>query len=339
MALVIAGIDEAGYGPLLGPLCVGLAVLRVERWHEGDPAPDMWELLGPQVSRETDRRGTAIAVADSKKLKLANDTSRSHPCMHLERGVHAFLSNLSSGGGRAPADDAQLLSLLGCSIGGHKCYAGAPVAMPLGWTADQLAIASSMLAGALARAGVSVLDLRCRAVPEPDFNDIVRATGSKGETTLAAIGEHLRACWSKFAGGPDPVRVVCDRLGGRTMYASVLKRAVAPADATVEVRVLEESDRRSRYMIEGTSGRMGVAFHTEGEQAHLPVALASMIAKLVRELAMARFNRYWSDDVARVRAGVELKPTAGYAQDAKRWLKDAKPLLTEADRAAIVRRA
>ena len=28
--LILAGIDEAGYGPILGPLCTGAAAFRVE---------------------------------------------------------------------------------------------------------------------------------------------------------------------------------------------------------------------------------------------------------------------------------------------------------------------
>jgi hypothetical protein len=56
-----------------------------------------------------------------------------------------------------------------------------------------------------------------------------------------------------------------------------------------------------------------------------------MIAKLVRELSMARFNRYWCARRA------ELKPTAGYAQDARRWLHDMQDVLHPDERAAMVR--
>lgn len=66
---------------------------------------------------------------------------------------------------------------------------------------------------------------------------------------------------------------------------------------------------------------------------HLPVALASMIAKYVRELAMHRFNRYWSKRMP------ELKPTAGYTLDARRWLADAAQVITKEERAVMVRRA
>ena len=83
---------------------------------------------------------------------------------------------------------------------------------------------------------------------------------------------------------------------------------------------------------------MTVTFMPEAESAHLPVALASMIAKLIRELAMARFNRYWCDR-ARAAASLELKPTAGYRQDAARWLHDARDILTPEDRRAMIRNA
>ena len=59
----------------------------------------------------------------------------------------------------------------------------------------------------------------------------------------------------------------------------------------------------------------------EAERQHLPVALASMTAKYVRELFMLRFNRFFS------RAVPELRPTAGYVTDARRFLSDVQPVI------------
>ena len=51
------------------------------------------------------------------------------------------------------------------------------------------------------------------------------------------------------------------------------------------------------------------------------VALASMISKYVRELLMREFNRYWLAHVP------GLKPTAGYPQDAVRYIDAIRPAL------------
>ena len=62
-----------------------------------------------------------------------------------------------------------------------------------------------------------------------------------------------------------------------------------------------------------------------------------MAAKVVRELLMARMNRYW---IARASlAGLSVKPTAGYVQDARRWLDDLKSVIPARDRKKMVRRA
>ncbi len=50
--LIYAGIDEAGYGPMLGPLCAAAAVFVVENHdttHDG--APNLWEILDDAVCR------------------------------------------------------------------------------------------------------------------------------------------------------------------------------------------------------------------------------------------------------------------------------------------------
>jgi ribonuclease HII len=78
---------------------------------------------------------------------------------------------------------------------------------------------------------------------------------------------------------------------------------------------------------------MIVMFMPEAESAHLPVALASMAAKLTRELLMARFNRYWQARMP------ELKPTAGYRQDGWRWLQELGSVASGEERKAMIRRA
>jgi len=107
------------------------------------------------------------------------------------------------------------------------------------------------------------------------------------------------------------------------------------------ITTIAETAAQSKYEIrsretgggDGGDRRMSVSFMVEAESAHLPVALASMIAKLTREMLMARFNRYWCGRIP------ELKPTAGYALDARRWLRDVHDAITPQERRALVRRA
>jgi ribonuclease HII len=56
---------------------------------------------------------------------------------------------------------------------------------------------------------------------------------------------------------------------------------------------------------------------------HFTVALASMISKYVRELLMREFNRFWQAHVP------GLKPTAGYPQDAVRYIDAIRPAMAK----------
>jgi hypothetical protein len=221
----------------------------------------------------------------------------------------------------------------------HACYGENAAALPKAQTVAQLRIASNILDGAMAAARVSLLDMRCEIVDEVQYNQIISETGNKAETTATAVGRHLRRVWDAF-GKEDPesrLGIVCDRLGGRAQYAGLLERELDGC----KVEIMEESDTRSRYVVAGRDSigrerRAGVSFLVEGESIHLPVALASMTAKFVRELAMHRFNSHWT----RVRAaavGQEIKPTAGYYSDAQRWLDEMGDVLTAEDRAQLVR--
>lgn len=329
MPLLLAGIDEAGYGPLLGPLCVGLSTWFVHDWSPGQPAPDLWALLADVVAKKPRDAKHRLPIADSKALKLPNDAAARHPLTHLERGVLVVLRSLN----RPVDSDAALFADLGVVLSPHRSFAGPAIPLPIAGSPDALRITANLFARGLAAARCRPVDLRAHAIAEPDFNDIVRHTKSKASTTLAAIQTHLLHLLTHTLPAvqrehPDvTLRVVCDRLGGRAQYTDVIAAMLPGA----EITTTGESERVSRYTVRHQGAEFGIGFETESEAAHLPVALASMTAKYVRELAMTRFNRYWSALVP------DLKPTAGYWQDAKRWLKQAGPALSPADRAALIR--
>jgi hypothetical protein len=318
VSVLYCGIDEAGYGPMLGPLVVGLAMFRVEAWDPGDPAPDLWERLARAVCKTAREAGDRIAVGDSKRLKLPNDSRSHHPCTHLERAV---LTTLAMRGDH-PSDDASLLTAMGEILPSQPWYAGEPLPLPLDRPPEALRIDANLLAAACETAGVAAAGLRVRLVPEDTFNEVVRGTGSKAATTAGPVAELLRAAAD---GGDGPVRIVCDRQSGRLDYEDIVARAF-PGEA---VELDARTPRASRYLVR--EGRVAIHFETAAEDRHLPTALASMAAKLVRELMMARLNRHFA---ARLPG---LRPTAGYVQDARRWLADARGVLTDDERKALVR--
>lgn len=335
--LIYAGIDEAGYGPRLGPLCVAQSVFEVKDWAPGDDVPDLWRRLERIVcSTIAQARDGRLPVNDSKRLKLANGSASRHPLTHLERTVLAFAAR----GGAPPSSDSALFEKLGARIDAAPWYAGEPHPLPCSTTPDHV----HLLAGSLARecesCGVRLLDLRCCTLDAGPFNDGVARLGSKARVSFGLVGALLNRVWRSEAcasggqtegGGP---RIVIDRQGGRISYAGALKRVLGDE---AEIIIHDERPERSAYEVRGLGQsaprRMWVRFEVDSEAHHFPVALASMTAKLVRELAMARFNRYWSERFE------ELKPTAGYALDAARWLRDVEGRISPEERARLVRLA
>ena len=153
---------------------------------------------------------------------------------------------------------------------------------------------------------VQLLDMQYRSIEPEEFNRLLDQFDSKGSllsnVTLRLVADQL----SKHT--QDNVLVLCDKHGGRNRYLDILTEFF-PGDY---IQVVQESRESSVYRLVLEGRHWEFRFLAKGE-THLPIALASMLSKYQRELAMLRFNAFWQSHVP------DLRPTAGYPEDAKRF--------------------
>ena len=274
---------------------------------------DFWALLSEAVSRK--KRRNRIAVADSKLLY-----TRKKGIALLEEAVLAFLASRN----KNPLSFRQLLKALGEDpnrLEQYPWYKKEDLSLPRATFKPLLKMLSERLVRAQEGCPFEFIGLRAKVLRAGAFNKLVERMGNKAEIGLSCIGEVLKRLFKKSR--DSEVVVLVDRQGGRTKYARFLWRTLRPK----KVFGLQESPVCSEYRIEGAGGsRLSVRFMKAGEGTSLPIALASMTAKYIRELHMELFNRYFTGMF-----GDGLRPTAGYVQDARRFLSDIETCLEKAD--------
>ncbi|MBL1217666.1 MAG: hypothetical protein D8M59_09245 [Planctomycetes bacterium] len=342
---VYAGIDEAGYGPMLGPLVVACTCFIVEETGSsgrGDEdtrsltvaarrmkRPCLWEMLEPAVSRESKGSRGRLIVNDSKKVKLPNPKAGSksatrHPLLNLEPSVLAFLGSLESTDG-IPASDEALLGLIDPELCAHlktiPWYQGEPLRLPQSVERHDdgsIRIGLNVLNRAMKKAGVQISQMACHSLTAGAFNQMTKSMRSKSAVSMTLVGRLLQSVID--AHGAERPFVAIDRQGGTTHY----RRALQTLFPSASIRIVEEVPAASTYALDfGRERGATVSFIKGGDGLHLPTALASMTAKYVRELLMIRFNRYFAARLP------EVKPTAGYVQDGRRFLEEVGTVIRD----------
>lgn len=308
---VRAGIDEAGLGPLLGPLCLGYSIFEIP-----DKNISLRKLLRGACAGENDilqKNDVRVRVCDSKQLHRG-----ARKFEHLE---HTALSFLIACNGGNPINSVAEALQFGVTrpevFENYPWYRDGETKIPIAADRDRVLRSAERILTICARNHVKILELGTRVVPELELNDLFRKLNNKS----LALFESVLPLFARVAeyAQKRPL-LVCDRHGARAAYAPLLSKAFGGA----WIKIIKEARRESLYQISIPDGPVRVVFTEKGESRSFACALASCLAKYARELAMNRFNHYFSQIAPGVR------PTAGYYTDGKRFLNEASVALKAA---------
>jgi len=300
---ILIGTDEAGYGPNLGPL-----VVTATAWElpvEVEPN-SLWEEFSGVLTNTRRSGDNRLYVADSKAVYSAGDSLED-----LEVPVLTFLKTLGHPTGS--------IDILGDSIGGceflqryrEEVWNRTPgLPLPQAASDDHISEWREALIAEFEAKGIRLLGVNARILFPREFNSLVAESDSKGTVLSSATLQLVRSFADMFS-SQSPTLVVCDKHGGRNRYDELIG---SHFDDQFVFR-LAESREMSRYRM----GNMEFRFRTKAEEL-LPVALASMISKYLREVLMHQFNKFWTTKIP------GLRPTQGYPVDARRFREEIKEL-------------
>jgi len=301
----IVGVDEAGYGPNLGPFVMCSVAWRVPDDRVADDGVDFWGLLPAVLCKGDGKANGRLVVDDSKVVHGKRGLAG------LERGVLGLLHAAT------PATLADLLRPA-CRDGvddlaAEAWYTGAS-AVPTE-TVDDLDALRATLADAFAAVEVTPGPWHCLLVCPARFNDLADAAGTKGAVLAHALQRLLAEV--PDLPGDEPVYLFVDKHGGRNNYAAFVQHAFGQGMVVAR----QESAARSVYDVLGLPRKVRLCFQPRADAGHATVALASMAAKYLRERLMGEFNAFFQKHLP------DLAPTAGYPGDAARFFAAIQPLL------------
>ncbi len=322
MSHYLIATDEAGYGPKLGPLVVASTL-----WSIPTPVDESFNGFDT-LQQSVSIAGKRFSIGDSKKLFKPGvpgsiDTLR-----------HATWSSLRASGFRGGELRDALPIIAAPDVAAIR---DTPWLTHFNdsWLLGNDVVIGDAIDAAWSRSEAKLVATRVRVVTASQFNAACGVGGNKADllsrTTLGLIAHLAEIAATMSPATPRHLDVFCDRHGGRRFYAAVLQHTFP--DSMIEVEF--ESARQSVYRLSRQDERLRIRFTVRGD-SFIPVALASMVAKYLREVSMKSLNEYFA---TRMIPGTTLKPTAGYPADADRFLADIAPIIAseKIDRASLVR--
>jgi ribonuclease HII len=260
----VVGIDEAGYGPKLGPLVIAAVGFRFGRGVASsarcrDACKWLFDL----------KLSGRVRIADSKCLY--RDRVRDFP--RLEQvalglcGLNAATPNLRT-----------WWKAICCTP--YSDYAELPwntdLTLPVVTPLEDVLATQRHLRQAFHERGVAEVRLKVAVLFPRRFNEEVDRTGSKNALLLLWTARLLKSLKLRVG---EEIAIFMDQQGGRKNYQALWNEFSSLAER---------------------SGSVGWTVSPRGDSQYGLVAAASLVAKYVRELCMHCWNAYWQQQAPEI---------------------------------------
>jgi len=303
--MLIAGIDEAGYGPKLGPMVVATVPIGVDA---GAPlAVDAGDVNKAAEAARKALTSLPVKVIDSKKL------------FSPKKGLHKLeLSALSLLGasGQQPQTVGALVEAVAPTysqdiqlLPWYREVWQSP--LPLASSADEVGESAEAVKSALAESGVSILPPQVVALDEKSLNRLWRREPNKERASFAAFRDLTKRLVDSKSGA---LHLTMDQQGGRTNYLPWLCDCW-PGEMPSHHR---DGDCGC-YHLDGPNLHLFVA--PRADSNYPEVAAASIIAKYLREALMTGFYKFWREQ--------SVEPADGYGGSHRDFMVRAEPKMRE----------
>lgn len=264
--MLVMGVDENGLGPRLGPLVASAVTLDT-----------------PKYARSAlCRRGLRLGLTDSK------DTGGFGRMAFIESVALALLAEPRS---EPPASSDALLELV-ASPSSRRLRAQCPDAPTAAqcWGVDlglpafggDVSYGGELLDALVGRSRLRIVEVQSRIACAGVLNHRLAGGTNKLAVDLELFEDLISSAHERSA---EPLLVVCGMVGGIRDYAARLRvfgeRSIEPIVGRRGVR---------RYAVEGVGE---LRFEVDADARHLPVALASIVGKYVREVCMRRIGEFY----------------------------------------------
>ncbi len=278
--MLVMGVDENGLGPRLGPLVATAVTLRT-----------------PAYARSAlCRRGLAVGLTDSKQTggfgRMAFIESVAlalvaGPDAEPPASADALLGRV------APPSERALRACCPDPRSASQCW-GVDLALPA--YGGEVSHGRALLRQLVGRSRLEIVDVQSRIACAGVLNQRLASGVNKLSVDLGLFEELIESVHADRGG---PLLAVCGMVGGIRDYAPRFRRFGAR-----RVEPLGRPRRGvRRYAVEDVGE---LRFEVDADARHLPVALASMVGKYVREVCMQRIGEFYR------RLDTEVSLASGY---------------------------